>query len=372
MLNLAVNGFTSEEILKELNYTRGSREISFRYELLNKDDGYLGDLSKVECQINQNSIAEIKRTAALSVQRSIADDIDWINERIKPYFRLKMPNGKYAEWPLGIFLLSSPSKEDGNKGKVERYIDAFDKAVILKEDKFLKRHLIPAGTNYVNAITTLINTAKIGKVNITPSPAVLEVPLEFEIGYPKLTAINELLESLNYYSLTFDEQGYAVSGPYIEPSLRKVDHEYRTNEISVIKKGAMQTLDLFNAPNIFVRVVTTPEREVLKSVFVNDNIASPLSTISRGRNIVDYKELDDIADQVTLDAYTRRQAINANQIYGEFKFTTALMPHHAFMDCLYVEHDNMLVNDIFIEKSWGMRLRAGGEMSHVIRKVVKL
>jgi len=370
---LDVNGYTRQQVIDQLHYKNGNRNVNFRYELLNNDDVYIDNLGKVECSITCNSLAEIKKTANIRIKRNIADDIDWLNERIKPVFQLTMPNGDVLEWSLGIFLASSPSVQDSNNNTIIRNIQGYDKAQILKEDKFVDRYYIATGTNYIEAITSIINSVGIGKVNIEPTNLTLNTAIEFEIGYSKLTAINEMLVAVNYYSLYFDEQGYAISKPYIEPSNRAVEYEYRTDTMSIIHQGGIKTLDLFNLPNVFVRVYSNPDSTTaLKSVYINANASSPLSTVNRERNIVDYKTVDNIADQTTLDAYTRRQATDASQIFGEVEFATALMPMHDINNCIYLEHTGIDIRDIFIENFWSMELRTGAEMQHKARKVVKL
>jgi len=371
MLSLAKGGYTAEQVKKQLHYGGGSRDVSFRYEILNKNDVYIGDLDQVEASISFDSEAAIKRTGNFIINRNTLDEIDWNNESIRPFYRLRM-GVDVLEWPLGILLLSSPSRSAGNSGKVTRSIEAFDKSQILKEDKFTTRYLINSGSSYTAAITDILYSAGISKVSLEESLAELTTAIEFEIGTDKLSAVNDLLSAINYYSLWFDDQGFATSKAYQEPYTRNVEYEYRTDAISIIKPGAKETIDLFDAPNVFVRVLSSPETTVLKSVYTNDSPGSPLSTVNRGRNIVDYDTVSDIADQSTLDAYVRRIAINANQLYKSTTFKTATMPHHTFVDCLYVEHSDLGAGDVYIEKAWSMDLRAGGNMTHEVRKVIRL
>ena len=47
---------------------------------------------------------------------------------------------QWIEWPLGVFLLSSPTRKDENK-QIKRSIEAYDSSLILKEDKFIDRYV---------------------------------------------------------------------------------------------------------------------------------------------------------------------------------------------------------------------------------------
>ena len=79
---------------------------------------------------------------------------------------------------------------------------------------------------------------------------------------------------------------------------------YKDDELSVICDGLSENIDYFNVPNIFIAVVSSPEVAELKSVYINTNPASPLSTSGRGRKIVSqiYKP-DMISSQSQLDEY---------------------------------------------------------------------
>ncbi len=370
MLDLAIGGYNESEVKNVLNMSKGSREVAFSYALLDKNDIFMGWIDQIEGSISHDSTAEIKGTAKFKIAQKLAKEIDLSNDKIQPFYRLKMSNG-WVEWPQGIYLLSSPTRTDKSVGNTMLDIDAYDKAQILLEDKFTSRYFISSGTNYVSAITTIINSAGLANVNITANNLVLPAASEFEIGYSKLAAVNDLLKAINYNSLTFNEQGFAVSAPYIEPIERAIEYDYQTNKDSVIKAGANQKLDIFNAPNVFVRYTSSPN-SILRSEYINDNPTSKLSTVQRGRSVVDVQSVDNIADQATLDAYTRREAIKAMQIYGTFNFSTAIMPHHTNLDCLRVKHGRLDTDNLFIEQSWSMNLQSGADMVHVLKGVIEL
>jgi hypothetical protein len=296
-------------------------------------------------------------------------DIDYINDRIKPYFCLYTPMG-WIKYPLGVFLISSPTRQSDGM-VITRDIESYDKAIILKEDKFTKRYLVPKGALYTDKINDILNSAGIFKSDITKSYLQVATDIEFEIGTSKLEAVNKLLNSINYEYIHFDEMGVAQASDYVSPDYRTTEYEYRTDKRSIIKVGSKESLDVFNCPNIFVRYLSNPETGELRSEYINDNPSSKLSTVSRGRNIVDVESVSDIADQTTLDAYVKRIA-DERQIYETIEFRTALMPHHGYMDCLYVRNKELGIDSKYIETEWTMSLEVGGHMSHRGRRVVTI
>ncbi len=350
-----------------LHSKNGLREIKFQYDLLDMDDNYKKTLKNViSCSIDYKSLAEIKRTATIQLQED--SDIDYLNDKIQPFMMIK--NGeKWLKWSLGIFMLNSPTRND-SKGVVIRDIKAYDMSQILVQDKVTNRYPIKKNTNYITAISDVLLSAGVTKVKLTNTSKTLQTDREFPIGTTKLSIINSLLEEINYTSVTVDEVGYFVSNPYISPSDRLVDYEYKTDATSIIFNGLTETLDLFNVPNQFVAVLSNPEQEVLKSIYINDNPKSVTSIASRERVITDYRKVNNIADQQELDTYIKMIAENASNVYGYAEFETAIMPHHGCLNCIQLDYTSMDIKDKYIETNWSMQLKEGARMKHKVRRVV--
>lgn len=398
MQTIARDNYTAEQVKAALHYS--NRKIAFRYELLDKNNQYKKALTTVFSEgssINYDLLAEIKRTA----QFTLKDDgtINFLSDRIKPYCRLYIPPGRvlaryytflqpqfpalykqiqeapetggWVEWPLGVFLLSTPSRKTNYASKI-REVEAYDQLQVLKDDRVTGRYLIPAGTNFITAIKNLLDGAGITNQNLTPTTKTLPVDREWDGGTPKLEIINELLEALGYDKLYFDENGYAVAKPYTTPDQRASEYTYKNDDLSVIVPDTLkETLDLFNVPNQWVLVVSEPDRAPLKSIYTNDNPNSPTSTVSRGRTIVDYRQVD-APDQETLDTLAQQLAYKASQVYQEVVFETGIMPMHSHNDVYTLEHSKLGISAKFEEIGWSFELSAGANMRHIIRRVVSV
>jgi hypothetical protein len=212
----------------------------------------------------------------------------------------------------------------------------------------------------------------IEKISIQESDLTLSVDKEYEIGTSKLEIINNLLNSINYNSAYFDENGFCVIRKYINPKDRSYEYEYETNDKSVITYGSSETLDAFAIPNKFVRYVENPETGYLISRFVNDKASNKLSTVHRGRTITDIQSVTDIADQTTLDEYVKRVATEKSLVLGGLKFSTWPMPHHSFLDCIFVKNKTLGIAEKFIETSWSVDASENGLMTHTCKKVIEL
>lgn len=367
MLPLARNGLTADQVKKILH--AGARNIRFEYQLLNRNDTYKKTLNTVvDCRVDYSSLSSLKASANIKMKEDAT--VDYLNDRIQPFCIFAKENTE-IRFPLGIFLLNSPSRSDTDNA-VYREIECYSKLQILSQDMFGERYFIPAGTNYIAAVAQIISSSGETKINLVPYSAATVTDKEYNIEMSKLDIINELLKEINYYSLNVDREGYFISKPYILPVDREVEYEYIDNEISVIGQGASEELDLFNVPNVFVRYLDNPERPALRSVYENINPDSLTSTVNRGRRIVDIRAIDDIASQDALHDLTIREAYNASQVYGHLEFETAIMPMHDYLDCLYLRYIPLGINDKYIETSWSIECKAGSMMKHKVRKVVNI
>lgn len=377
MISLARNGYTEKEVKQVLHGAQGTRSVSFRYELLNKDNVFKAELyNVVDASIDYGVFNDIRRTAQFTLQEFAAVPIDFFSDRIRPIMVLDMPviNGKNKskiEFPLGIFILASPERVDTDEGIV-RNIEAYDLSLILVEDKVTDMYTVTAGTNYKTAIVDVLKSAGIKDYAIADTDSVVTRDLQFEVGTSKYSIANSLASNINFTPIVVDVNGTSKSGPYVLPQDRAVDYVYDDGEQSIIMRGVTEELDTFNIPNRWIIVRTNSEEAPLRSVYTNENPLSPTSTVNRGRVIAEYRELEDIADQAALDSYTRRIAGNASQVFGKSKFTSALMPMHDYHDVIRLKYSKLGIDDVFTETAWNMKLEAGGTMTHEIRKVVNV
>lgn len=360
---------TSKDVIDALHAKYQPRNIRFRYDLLDKNDDKKGELSTVmDGEVSLSAFAQIKRTAKFTIKDSSI--IDWFSDRIQPIVEVKVKN-EWVEYPLGVFLLSSPVREDQNN-EIYREIEAYDKLVILRDDKFLERYTVTSGTNYIDAVISILQSANISKWNIEQTDQTLPTDIEFDPGTNKLKAVNKLLSAINFNQLHVDVNGFFISMPYRSPDIRSSEYIYKDDDLSVTYNGMQEELDIYDTPNSWVAVLSDPEREPLSSNYTNDNENSPTSTVNRGRTIVDFREVDNIADQSALDSYVQRIAFEASQVYGKIEFETAIMPMHDYMDIVQIDYSPLEINGKYTETSWTIPLKVGGRMRHSVRAVVNI
>jgi len=278
----------------------------------------------------------------------------------------------YVEWPQGVYLLSSPTREIDAGGVVIRDVDAYDQSVILQAEKTEDNFYVSANDVYTDVIAEILTDLGITSFSITRSTKTLPAQKVWDAGTSYLQILNDLLTAINYEPVYFDADGVAQVQPYIDPQSRTAEYTYDTGLTSVLVPEATQRLDLFNQPNKWVLIVSEPDRPLLRSVYTNTDPASPTSTVNRGRTITDVKTEQDVVDQATLDSKVAQLAQEASQVYEELEFKTAIMPFHSHRDVLHISYPQLGVEANYSETKWGYTLEAGSAMTHNARRVIVL
>jgi hypothetical protein len=112
----AVNktGYTDVQIDDALRGIGASPKISFRYGLLDGRGVKMGELDGVGGgRISFDGARATKRVGDFTLsengQKNVKE-INFLRDRLNPWFILHMPGGGTVEWPLGVFLMDAPER----------------------------------------------------------------------------------------------------------------------------------------------------------------------------------------------------------------------------------------------------------------------
>ncbi|HHX61366.1 MAG TPA: hypothetical protein GX707_11750 [Epulopiscium sp.] len=340
--------------------------MSFGYELLDNNDVWKKDLDTItRCVVRYSSLSQLKIGAEIRMRED--NTVNYQTDRIRPICKISKGN-QSMEFPLGIFLISSPNRDIKNT-MITREMQLYSKLYLYLGDRIDNRYYVTKGTNVIAEVKRLLGTPKI---NIIDSAYVTSTNREWEIGTSKLSIINDLLDSANYTSLRVNPDGYYVADPYVLPSDREIDIEYVDDIKSVLSPNMTERLDLFNVPNKFIAYTNNPDAPTLRSVYTNTNPESITSTVYTGRVVAaEPIEVLDVVNQEVLDEMVLRSAYNASQVYSHVDFETAIMPIHDYMDVVYLKHKGILLGK-YTETNWEIECKAGTYMKHTARKVVMI
>lgn len=365
-MNIAQGNYSEAELLTALESS--NREVYYEFLVAYTNGNLAGNISIEDARISYDSTNEVMRTFSGSARASDLMNLDCTDYYIIPWMCLVYKND-ILKWPLGRFLVN-PSEE--YKGHT-KYVDivGYDLGKIALDDKSSSRTYAPSGSIYTSIASQILGSMYTN-INVETSEKTSSAPLEWEIGTEKLTIVNDLMKSISYNPLYFDEYGTGQLVPYVAPEDRQIERIYEDGPMSIIVDGLNVESNKFEVPNKFIRYVENPDAAYLISTYTNTDPDSPYSTVSRGRTIVDADSVDDIASQSDLDAYVRKVAIEKMQAVETIQFSTLNMPGHGYQNCLLLKVDYYDIDSKYIEVGWEMDLSTGGLMTHRCEKAVVL
>lgn len=306
--------------IPEADPLTSNRVESWRVELLTLNDSSLGRLDGVSggsLAFNVNAV--IRGGGSLEYQ---GDPVDWINHRVQPWYKIEAA-GQVVEWPLGVFIPATPGASYGD-GATSISIALYDKLHILDEDKLEYTYAAPKGANVTDRVRSIIKGAGETKIAITDSESTLSNGMVWDVGTSKLRIINDLLGSINYFSLWVDGHGTFRADPYISPRDRPIAFGFVDDEHGIYDPNFVHEQDLFNIPNKVVCIGQSDGNVPAKiGIATNEDPASPYSYQSRGRWITRTEEGVEATSQGVLNALARRYLAEGRLAGSTFEFEHA-------------------------------------------------
>lgn len=250
-------------------------------------------------------------------------NIDWVTTRVKPSLTI---NG--YTWNLGVFVPSVPQEHWTDTGRFWT-VDLLDKTSILDQDAVEKTYTVKAGTNVVNTVRALINSAGEKTTSaITDSSETLNKGLVWEPGTSKLRIINDLLDAIGYFSLWCDDLGRFRVEPYVYPDARPVAWDFSDQyEPRLYLSDFTREADIYSVPNRVVAVSQPDSKdESMIAVASNEDPKSEFSYQRRGRWIVHTETGVEVTSQSALNTYAAKKLSNLSSVVATIDIQHAPVP----------------------------------------------
>lgn len=300
----------------------GHRTESWRVDLLNQRDVVVTQLLGVtggEFTFNVN--ATIRGSGSIEYG---GIPVDWNQYRLQPWYRAEA-GGQVVEWPLGVFLVATPSTEYYDGGKTVS-LEMYDKTKILEDDQIPASYQVPAGTNVITAVLAVLAAAGQTRTAFEATTQTTATAMVWPAGTPRLRIINDLLDAANYFSIWADGDGVFRAEPYQLPGSRGVAWGFADDDKSIYSPEFTHDFDTFDVPN---RVIVTGQSDgdtAAPVAVVDDNTAGPFSIPTRGRVISRHEEGQDATDTATLQGIARRLLQESQQVGSSFSIKHAPVP----------------------------------------------
>lgn len=336
------------------------------------------------CSINRDSEVETLGSATFDVTDSIGECY------IRVYL-VTIQNGITEKHPLGTFLAQTPSSSFDGKAETIS-MDAYTPLLELKEKSPPIGYFIPKGSDILQWAYDLMNENMRGPISKPAIPStplhynfisdsndtwlafltdlisaaatttyykvefdaagnfvrtndVVEVPTDHvSTLLASKTSTNDLVykytdnnqtdhyytsvEDITKYKLDLDDMGRVLFSPVQDVSSLTPVWTYTDDNSSILYPNLNMDRDLYGIPNV-VEVVYTDEDSYIVSRVVNDDPNSPVSTVTRGREILQRVINPDIhgkPTQKTVDKYAEDLLSSLSSIEYTISYTHGYCP----------------------------------------------
>lgn len=309
--------------------------------------------------------------------------IDFDRDFVKLYGAVKMQaNGSdgtpWAEWPLGIYKLSSPSRSS-TELSITRPIIAQDYLCsLLQNDKLGSRWTVSGGENYItgtHGVLAVIQAMGIdtSSWSITSTTKTLPSTLDFDINTSRLDIVNTLLQAINYQPIRSAPDGKGIIEPFVLPENRATEDTLNCDVNSQVEASEVtEQTEIDSVANDIILSQANPDSNSITSEDSNSKVTSATSTVITGRRNVAFRELD-AADQSTLDALAQRDLSLAANASKRIQLKTIPRPFHDNEDRIkFIDQTTrtaLNLNIDTIEESWGLSLDPATPMDHTLRRI---
>ena len=278
--------------------------------------------------ISRDSSAETLGSASFAIAESVG-------EAYVRIYMITVQNGVREKLPLGTFLLQTPSsKFDGRIRDVT--VDAYTPLLELKESPPPIGYYLPKETTIGSTkIPTNIMEAAYDIVReharapVVPVTCDKVLPHDF-VANPDDTWLSFLIDliTLADYEFELDEMGRILFAPKQELDALQPVWTYTDDNSSILYADLTLDHDLYGVPNV-VEVVYSGDAGMFTARVVNDDPNSPVSTVSRGREII-YRDtnpsISGTPTQAQIDEYADTLLKNVSSLEYTLSYSHGYCP----------------------------------------------
>ena len=255
-----------------------SMQQTFEYYIV--DPGTWKDVRRLDnvksCTISRDSETNTLGSATLDVTESLGECY------VRVYL-ITIQNGVKEKHPLGTFLVQTPSSSFDGKIRTVT-MDAYTPLLELKENPPPLGYSVLKGENIMQRAYQLCREHARAPVVETPCEEKLNYDFVANTDDTWLIFIADLIGNAKY-SFALDELGRILFTPKQDTASLQPVWTYDDGNSSILYSDITMNHDLYGIPNV-VEVIYSSNSDLYYARAVNDDPNSPISTISRGREII--------------------------------------------------------------------------------------
>lgn len=250
------------------------------FEYYTVDPGTWKDISLIDT-ITSSSITRDMDTETLG--SASIESTGLFGESYVRIYLITVQDGIREKFPLGTYLVQTPSSSfDGKVSKST--MDAYTPLIELKENQPALGYYIAKGENIMDTVSKL--TKENLRAPVVEAKSALTVYSDFVANADDtwMTFISDLAANAKFY-FDLDEMGRVLFAPQQRTESLQPVWTFNDDNSSLLYSDITVDHDLYGIPNV-VEVIYSDENDYYYARVVNDDPNSPISTVSRGREIV--------------------------------------------------------------------------------------
>lgn len=271
------------------------------------------------CTITRDSTVQTLGSASFDV----GENLDECYVRV---YLVVIQNGFTSKFPLGTFLLQTPSAEFD--GRYSTYsIDAYTPLIELKESYPPIGYSVLKGTKIMPLASNICREHMRAPIINAKSETELYSNFVANLDDTWLSFLIDFVANAKY-EIKLDELDQVVFEPIVDDSSLRPVKEFNDDNSSILLPSVKDDRDLYGIPNV-VEVVYSTDNLHLYSKVVNDDPNSPISTVTRGREIVhrdSSPKFSGTPTQEIIDQYAEQLLKSLSCLEHTVTFTHAYYP----------------------------------------------
>lgn len=283
----------------------GPVAIRHRFEWLDRNLVTVADISRAieYARVQLDNNRAIMRTCQMRIRPArLPSDFGTEDDHIAVYAEVNVA-GEWQRLPLGVFHLDYVAERLLPNGNEIWEAQGVDLSSHLYESEISETFVLPAGTNYVEAVAAICVSVGLG-TNIEPSTYVTPARFVWPPGSSRGNIANDLLRGINYYPFWATAQGAIRSREWLDPYAEPPAVTYSTNEQPkmIRSSGLTRIRERARFVNRAIVTIADPGRAPATVQVTNDDQDSIVSTVNKGAVMVQNVIGDRIVDTAMMAA----------------------------------------------------------------------
>ena len=290
------------------------------------------------CSITRDAEAETLGSASFDISESVG-------ERYIRVYLVTIQNGIKEKYPLGTFLVQTPSSSFNGKTK-DVVMDAYTPLLELKENQPPIGYTVLKNEDIMSIAYRLTRDSARAPVVETESKTKLFYDFVADPNDTWLSFLTDLIANAKY-NFDLDEMGRILFSPRQDTASLQPVWTFDDGNSSIVYPEMSMDHDLYGIPNV-VEVIYSSGSNSYYAKVINDDPNSPTSTVSRGREIV-YRVTDpDVIGDPTqnqIQEYAERLLRELSSLEYTVTYTHGYCPVRVG-DCVRLNYERAGFTDI--------------------------